>query len=246
MASGRPNGCNAGDVTASELVEASITRIEKQNPSLNAVIHPLFDKARRQVASREIGDGPFARRALRREGRRLPYGRRPLSHGHAGLEGCRPCGRERHRAGAPVSSGGLRLRGQDEHARAGLLDHHRAAGLRPDTQSLRPRSFDGRLERRLGGCGGGALGLCRPRQRHGRIDPGARQPLRPGGAEAQPWTHDAGAASRRVLGAAHPRTRAHPLGARLGGHPRCDPRPCAGRSVHRAPAERPVARRRDA
>ena len=37
-----------GKVSAAELVEAAIARIEKVNPELNAVIHPLFDKARRR------------------------------------------------------------------------------------------------------------------------------------------------------------------------------------------------------
>ena len=48
-----------GDVTAKELVSASIARIEALNPALNAVIHPLFDKAIDQVTSGEVGDGPF-------------------------------------------------------------------------------------------------------------------------------------------------------------------------------------------
>jgi amidase len=48
-----------GDVTAAELVRASIARIERSNPALNAVIHPLFDKAMAQVQADEIGDGAF-------------------------------------------------------------------------------------------------------------------------------------------------------------------------------------------
>jgi amidase len=40
-----------GGVTPADLVEAAIARIEEQNPVLNAVIHPLFEKAREQVAS---------------------------------------------------------------------------------------------------------------------------------------------------------------------------------------------------
>lgn len=48
-----------GDVSAAELVEASIRRIEALNPAINAVIHPLFDKALAQVADDELGDGAF-------------------------------------------------------------------------------------------------------------------------------------------------------------------------------------------
>ncbi len=47
-----------GEVSAVELVDAAIERIEELNPSLNAVIHPLFDKAHAVVAS-GLQDGPF-------------------------------------------------------------------------------------------------------------------------------------------------------------------------------------------
>jgi amidase len=47
-----------GDVTPDELVEAAIARIEAQNPALNAVITPLFEKARAAAAG-PLPDGPF-------------------------------------------------------------------------------------------------------------------------------------------------------------------------------------------
>ena len=40
----------SGELTPIELVDAAITRVEKVNPELNAVIHPLFDKARAAAA----------------------------------------------------------------------------------------------------------------------------------------------------------------------------------------------------
>ncbi len=45
------------DVTPGELVEATIARIERLNPKLNAVIHPRFDRAR--VEATADGGGPF-------------------------------------------------------------------------------------------------------------------------------------------------------------------------------------------
>ena len=42
----------------SELVEEAITSIERLNPTLNAVIHKMYDSAR--AAAREAVDGPFA------------------------------------------------------------------------------------------------------------------------------------------------------------------------------------------
>ena len=47
-----------GEVTPLQLVDAAIARIEKVNPRLNAVIIPLFEKARAQ-ATGKLPDGPF-------------------------------------------------------------------------------------------------------------------------------------------------------------------------------------------
>lgn len=48
-----------GEVTPLELVDASIARVEALNPTLNAVIHPLFNKARDSARSPDLPDGPF-------------------------------------------------------------------------------------------------------------------------------------------------------------------------------------------
>jgi amidase len=47
-----------GDVTASELAEECIRRIEALNPKLNAVSHKLYDLGR-QMAADKLPDGPF-------------------------------------------------------------------------------------------------------------------------------------------------------------------------------------------
>jgi amidase len=47
-----------GDASAAELVDAAISRIEKLNGDVNAVIHPLFDRARAAVQS-GLPSGPF-------------------------------------------------------------------------------------------------------------------------------------------------------------------------------------------
>ena len=49
----------AGEVSPLELVDDAIARIEKLNPELNAVIHPLFEKARDAAAS-GAPNGPFS------------------------------------------------------------------------------------------------------------------------------------------------------------------------------------------
>ena len=47
-----------GGISPAELVETAIARIEALNPRLNAVIHPMFDRARREAGS-SLPDGPF-------------------------------------------------------------------------------------------------------------------------------------------------------------------------------------------
>lgn len=48
----------SGDISAVELVAASIAAAERINPSINGIIHPRFDKALAEAAT--AGDGPFA------------------------------------------------------------------------------------------------------------------------------------------------------------------------------------------
>ena len=48
-----------GEVSSLELVESAIGQIERLNPPLNAVITPLFDKARAQAVSERLPNGPF-------------------------------------------------------------------------------------------------------------------------------------------------------------------------------------------
>src|ERR1700704_5496108 len=57
-ATGQAELVRTGQVSAAELVESAITRTEKLNPQLNAMIHPRFDKARAEAAS-ALPDGPF-------------------------------------------------------------------------------------------------------------------------------------------------------------------------------------------
>ena len=49
-----------GEVTALELVDAAIERIERLNEPLNAVITNTFERARRQAAGDELIEGPFS------------------------------------------------------------------------------------------------------------------------------------------------------------------------------------------
>jgi len=58
-ATGQAELVRGGDASPAELVDAAIARIECLNPTLNAVITPLFDKARQQARARDLPAGPF-------------------------------------------------------------------------------------------------------------------------------------------------------------------------------------------
>lgn len=50
----------AGDISAVDLVDSAIDRIERLNPALNAVIHTDFDRAREAASKVVPGSAPFA------------------------------------------------------------------------------------------------------------------------------------------------------------------------------------------
>lgn len=47
------------ELTPLELVDSAIARIERVNPTLNAVITPLFEEARMTAVSPDLPNGPF-------------------------------------------------------------------------------------------------------------------------------------------------------------------------------------------
>lgn len=57
-ATGQADLVRRGEVSPLELVDAAIARIESLNPSLNAVIHPSFERARERARG-ALPDGPF-------------------------------------------------------------------------------------------------------------------------------------------------------------------------------------------
>src|SRR5688572_27521438 len=57
-ATGQAELVRSGEASPAELVEAAIGRIEALDPELNAVVTPLFDKAR-AAAGGDLPDGPF-------------------------------------------------------------------------------------------------------------------------------------------------------------------------------------------
>jgi amidase len=74
------------DVTAAEMVEAAIDRIERLNPQLNAVITPLYERAREAAAAAAL-DAPFAGVPFLLKDIVAEYEGTPLSEGSAMLAG---------------------------------------------------------------------------------------------------------------------------------------------------------------
>ena len=69
-------------------------------------------------------------RAVPRQGRGVPHRRRPVSRRHAGAEGRGLDRARRHLARGALSRRGLRVRRQDQHARARDEHHDRTARVR--------------------------------------------------------------------------------------------------------------------
>ena len=67
-------------VTPAELVEAAIERIERHNPTLNAVVYKGYDDARRRAAS-DLPDGPFRGVPFLIKDLGMPVAGWPRSHG---------------------------------------------------------------------------------------------------------------------------------------------------------------------
>ena len=100
-----------GEVHPRELVEAAITRIEKLDPELNAVIHRQFDRAI-AAADGAVPDGPF---------RGVPFLLKDAVT---------------HFAGDPEHFGMRALQNADHHAAddTWLAERFRSAGLLPEAR----------------------------------------------------------------------------------------------------------------
>ena len=75
-----------GDVTALELVDAAIGRIERRNPALNAVVHPMFEQARTAAAG-DLPNGPFRGVPFFLKDLAAEFGGEPMTEGSEFLAG---------------------------------------------------------------------------------------------------------------------------------------------------------------
>ena len=226
------------EVSPTELLDAAITRMEERDPVLNAVVTPLFDAARAQVAA-GLPEGPFTG---------VPFLVKELVAAVAGTASS-AASRLYRAAIAPADSeivarfrrAGLVIAGKTNSPEFGLVTDDRVAALRryPQPVAAEPRAR--RLERWLRRRSGSRLrtgGAC---DRRRRLDshPGVR--VRSVRTEADAGPHHRRAGPRRGSQRAGGPTRRLAHGARQRCHARHDRRTTSGRSVRGGAAEPSLA-----
>ena len=175
-----------GECSPLELVDEAIARIEAVNPSINAVIHQRFEKARQEA--RHPTDGPFHGVPIVVKDSTCPIAGEPL---HEGLQAAKDAGYR-----APANSwltdrligAGFVIVGRTIVPELCTHDD-RTSRVRADSQSVGNRQKRRRFERRLGRRGSRRHSRDRPRHRRRRFRAHARGVLRIGGPEADARTY---------------------------------------------------------
>jgi len=103
-----------GEVTASELVEEALARIERRNPAIGAVVHRMDDRAREAAQGFDAGGPDAARRQGALAG--VPMLLKDLMADHEGV---------------PTTSGSRFLEGTVASADSELVRRYKGAGLLP-------------------------------------------------------------------------------------------------------------------
>ena len=179
-----------GEVSAPELVDAAIARIERVDPALNAVVirdlrgGPAGGPAVDLPTARSRGV-PFLLKDLGATQAGLPY-----LPGQPRLQRRSTTGSRRTPSSAPASArAGLVTLGKTNLPELGSSPTTQPASFGPDPQPVGPDPLAGRLQRWGGRGGRRRAGAGRPRQRRRRLDPAAGVLVRPGRAEAEPGSH---------------------------------------------------------
>jgi amidase len=138
-----------GEVTPSELLEAAIERIERSNPSLNAVVIEWFEHARSVAADPDLPEGPFRGVPFLLKDLYTSFAGQTLSNGNVALKEARKIDTADTTLVARFKAAGLVIAGRTNSPEMGSL---------PTTQPLAwgPTRNPWALERTPGGSSGGA------------------------------------------------------------------------------------------
>ena len=201
-----------------EVLTGCLARVDALNPRLNAIVTMIdgaMERAQQAEAATMRGEswGPSPRRPLHRQGLRR-YG------GHQDHRRLAHIRRQRARQGrdgrhAPARRG-RGDDGEDQPARVRPLVGDGQPHLRHDEKPVGREPHHRRLQRRRGGCRRQRHVAPGHRQRRGRVDPPAREPLRPRWAEGHPRTNPAHGPLARRTAALHARRPPDQDRARLG------------------------------
>src|SRR5258708_2427913 len=138
-----------GEVTPSELLEAAIERIERSNPSLNAVVIEWFDHARSVAADPDLPQGPFRGVPFLLKDLYTSFAGQTLSNGNVALKEAGKIDTADTTLVARFKAAGLVIAGRTNSPEMGSL---------PTTQPLAwgPTRNPWALDRTPGGSSGGA------------------------------------------------------------------------------------------
>ena len=167
-----------GQLSPVELVDAAITRIEKLDPELNAVIHPRFDQARDEAAAAALPDGPFRGVPTLFKDLMCTVDGEPVPRGHALPEGERLPADDTDNLVHRFRDAGFVFCGRTNTPELGLMPTTEPAAYGPTHNPWDTSRSPG------GSSGGSAVGgrdrhgAGRPRQRRRRLDPHPRELLR--------------------------------------------------------------------
>ena len=162
-----------GQVRPEEILDAVIARIESLNPRLNAVVHTMYDEARRTIAA-GLPTGAFAGVPFMLKDLSALYEGAPTTNGSRLFRRPRRRPRQRDHPSLPRRRCGRRR--QDQHPGIRPERHHGAGHARSDPEPLGPWAQSGRFQRRGGGRGGVGHGADGARHRRRRVDPHSPPP----------------------------------------------------------------------
>ena len=168
-----------------ELVDAAIERIEKLNGELNAVIHPLYDRARAAV-QRGLPDGPFPGVPIVRQGSRRHARGRAVPRGQRAAEGRGNVATTTSHLFAKLEAAGFVIVGKTNTPEFGLMPTTEPAAYGPTHNPWNTRTRPGGSSGGTRGRGRERHGAARPRGRRRRLDPHPRELCGLFGLEAEP------------------------------------------------------------
>ena len=178
------------EVSSAELTAAALQRIERLNPSTNAMQTVMVEAARERAkqADEELargeGRGPLHGIPIALKDLFFTKGVRTTGGSHAVRESCAGPRCHRRRMAARRRRRAYR---QDRHARVGLRHHLQQSALRRGPQPVGSRPHPRRFQRRIGRGGGRGHGLDGHGQRYRRFHSHPRLLLRRCGIEAYLW-----------------------------------------------------------